>query len=246
MEIEAAKTLLLVSNIALAVCAVIVALGTYGTFHANSIIEKYDDIRQAQTDLRIAEASKASSLADARAADANLKSAEANERSAKLENETSLLKKQAEEAKAETAKVNERLQKMQTLRSLKPAQAEKISDLLKSDIFQTTPPITLRVAAVADSEAQIFAMQLQSLFSSCRINISPVPYGSTNKCTQIAESSDGLVLSLNSLEVTPAMQPFVHFERLMHSIGLEVGLHIDPFLRDGEAMLYVLRKPNET
>lgn len=244
MEIEAARTLLTVSNIALAVCAVIVALGTYGTFHANSIIEKYDENRQAQTDLKIAEASKASSLADARAADANLKSAEANERASKLENETSLLKKQAEEAKAETARVNERLQKMQTARSLRPEQADKISDFLKSDKFITSPPAIFRVASVGDSEAQIFASQFLEIFLSCGVDISR-SWGVPLPCHQTSDLEAGLLMSIPSMDIIPETQPFVHFSHLMDAIGLNMELSVDPMLRKNEAILNVLRKPKE-
>lgn len=245
MDLDTAGTLLTFSNLSLLIGAVLVAAGTFGSMTANSTIQKYDEIRQLETEVKIAEATEASSVADARAASANLKSAEANERAAKLENETSLLKKQAEEAKAEAAKVKERLQKMQTLRKLTIEQAQKISDLLKSDKFIIDPPVTLGIAAVADSEAQMFAMEFMNLLISCRVNIGRTPYGGVNDCIQLAECQDGLLLSVNSAEITPEGQPFVHLANLLASMGLTTAVQEDPMLPKNEARLSVLRKPTE-
>lgn len=245
MDLDTAGTLLSASNLSLLVGAILVAVGTFGAIKANSAIQVHAEIRQLKTDVKIAEATEASSAADARAADANLKAAEANERAAKLENETSLLRKQAEEAKAETAKVNERLQKMQTLRRLTPDQTETLSSFLKSEQFKIGEGMTtFRVASVADSESQMYAMQFQNLFHSCGANVSPTPYGGVNACNQIDQDAGGLILSVKSLDITPEVLPYVHFFNLMNSMGLEVQVQLMP-MQDDLAMLNILRKPKE-
>lgn len=245
MDLHTAGTLLSASNLSLLVGAILVAVGTFGAIKANSAIQVHAEIRQLKTDVKIAEATEASSAADARAAEANLKSAEANERAAKLEKETSLLKKQAEEAKAETARVNERLQKIQAIRRLTKEQAQKISDLVTSDKFKIDPPVTLRVASVADSESQMFAMDFLNLLSSCRINVSPTPYWAPNVHVQTRDSELGLLMHVKSTELAPERQPFVLFANLLESMGLETDIQVNTALREDEAILNVLRKPSE-
>lgn len=242
---DGADRLLGFSNIMLVIGLIVALAATVGTIWASAVIGKYSNIRQAGTEVAVANASAASRAADARAAEATLRAAEANERAAKLENETINLKKQAEEAKAETAKVNERLQKMQEIRRLPKDKAAALTPLLKSDFFQKDPKPTLRVSAAADVEAQMYAMDFLDLFRSCGVYVYPTPQGTLpGECVQFEPSLTGLTLSVKSLDVSPAMQPHARFQRLMHELGMETTLEIDPQLRENEAVLYVLKKPN--
>lgn len=243
---DGADRLLGFSNIMLVIGLIVALAATVGTIWASAVIGNYSNIRQAETEVAVANASSASRAADARAAEATLRAAEANERAAKLENETVNLHKQAEEAKAETAKVNERLKKMQEIRRLPKDKAEALAPLLKSDFFQNEPKPILRIASVADAEAQMYAMDFLTLFKSCRVNIYPTPQARyPNECVQLEPSLTGLILSVQSLEPSIAMQPFARFQILMNQLGLETTTDIDPGLRENEAILSILKKPNE-
>ena len=148
----------------------------------------------------------------------------------------------AEAAKAEAAKANERILEMQKMRRLKKDQAEALRPLLTSEAFQKEPKPALRVAAVADAEAQMFATELQSFFASCGVNIYPTSGGSVNECVQLVPNDGGLVLTVKSLR--ESLIPFTSLQHLMCSIGLKLSAEEDPKYRDNEAMLSVLRKPS--
>lgn len=242
---EGADRLLGFSNIMLVIGLVVALAATIGTIWASAVIGNYSSIRQAETEVAVANASAASKVADARAADANERAAQANERAAVLEKETANLHKQAEEAKAEAAKVNERLQKIQQIRRLSKDQAEALTPLLKSDIFQSTTKPNLRVSSVADAEAHIFAMDLLSLFKSCNINIYPTPQGTFPlECIQTEASLTGLILSVKNLYVLTPTNPFWKLRSLMSQINLTTTIETNSDLQENEAMIYVLRKPN--
>lgn len=169
--------------------------------------------------------------------------AQANERAAELERQAADLRHAAESAKAEAAKANERILEMKRMRRLEKPQADALGVLLKSPLFQSEPKPILRVATVADAEAAMFAMELMKLFELCEVNIYPTVGGHPNECTQLVPNANGLVMTVKSIAITQAIQPFAHLQRLMHEIGLPFDVEEDPARRDGEAMLSVLRKP---
>lgn len=241
---EGADRLLGFSNIMLIIGLVVALAATIGTIWASAVIGNYSNIRQAGTEIAVANASAASKAADARAAEATLRAAEANERAAKLEKETAKLHKQAEEAKAEAAKVNERLQKIQQIRRLSKDQAEALTPLLKSGVFQSEVKPNLRVSSVGDAEAQMFAMDFLGLFKSCDINIHPTPQDTFPlDCIQTEPSSTGLTLCVKSLYLLTPKNPFWKLRALMSKIELTTSIEIDPNLQENEAILYILRKP---
>jgi hypothetical protein len=148
----------------------------------------------------------------------------------------------AESAKAEAAKANERILKMQTLRRLSKEHAEALTPLLKSELFQKEPKPSLRIGAVKDAEAQMYAMDFQRLLESCAVNIYPTDGGAPNEVIQLAPDPDGLVLRVKSK--TNPNQAFAHFQHLVHSLGIAIPVHEEPAFRENEAMLTILRKPD--
>jgi len=174
-------------------------------------------------------------------ANLNSAAAQSNERAAELEKQTAELKREAEAAKAEAAKANERILKMQQMRRLEKHQAEALVPLLKSELFQKEPKPALRIGAVADVEAQMYAMEFQRLFESCGVNIYPTDGGLPNACVQVEPNQNGMVLTVKNLNNT--MEAFSKFQQLMFSIGLPVNAEAEALRRDNEAVLHILRKP---
>jgi uncharacterized iron-regulated membrane protein len=148
----------------------------------------------------------------------------------------------AEAAKAEAAKANERILEMQKMRRLTKDQAEALRPLLTSEAFQKEPKPALRVAAVADAEAQMFATELQSFFASCGVNIYPTSGGNVNECVQLVPNENGLVLTVKSLEDLTG--PYATLQHLMCAVGLKLFAEENPTYHNNEAMISVLRKPS--
>lgn len=212
-------------NAALIVMMVVAALAATGL-----VVSQYVAFKQAEKLVKAQE--QLSEAKDAQLArelkDKDEQIAKANER--------------AEAAKAEAAKANERILEMQKMRRLRKDQAEALRPLLTSEAFQKEPKPALRVAAVADAEAQMFATELQNFFASCGVNIYPTSGGSVNECVQLVPNEDGLVLTVKSLR--ESLVPFASLQHLMCSIGLKLNAEENPTYRDNEAMLSVLRKPS--
>lgn len=241
---EGADRLLGLSNIALVAGLVIALVATVGTIWASSVIGKYSAIRQAQTDLRIAEATDSSKQADARAAEANLAAARANERSNILEQNTAELKRQAEEAKAETARVNERIRKMQTIRRLSEKQKATLSEYLRSEEFKYEPRAEIRVFAVEDAEAKLYAMDFISLLKDGHVNYYPTPEGKfPNEGYQLASVPYGVAFVVNSLELTHGNKRYVKLFEMLQTAGIDVGLQVNPSLKEYQATIDIHRKP---
>ena len=173
--------------------------------------------------------------------DAGVQIAKAAKDAEQAKAETAKANERAEAARAEAAKANERILEMQRIRRLKKAQAEALRPLLTSESFQKEPKPALRVEAVADAEAQMFATEIQSFFLSCDVNVFPTNRGHVNDCTQLVPNQNGLVLTVKSLHELNS--PFAIFQHLMCSIGLKLDAEENPALRENEAMLSVLRKP---
>jgi hypothetical protein len=132
--------------------------------------------------------------------------------------------------------------KMQTLRRLSKETADALVPLLKSKLFQTDPKPVLRVGSVADAEAQMYAMDFQRLFESCGVNIYPTNGGLPNEIVQLEPNADGLIMSVKS--ISRPTEAHAQFQRLMHSLGLPLRVEEVMALRDNEAVLIVLRKPD--
>ena len=181
--------------------------------------------------------------ATVRIAEASAVAAKANERAAELESQTAELKKEAERAKESAAIANRQILEMKRMRRLEKPQAEALRPLLTSKWFQSEPKAALRVSAVSDAEAETFAMEIMRFFESCGVNIYPTNNGRPNGCTQGEPNAHGLVMALRSAETTAANQPFARFQAVMEQIGLPFLVEENPRLRDGEAILSVLRKP---
>jgi hypothetical protein len=180
--------------------------------------------------------------ANAEVARANASAEEARLELEKVKKEAALANERAEAAKAEAAKANERILKMQQLRRLDKAKAAALVPLLKSELFQAAPKPCLRVGSVKDAEAQMYAMDFQRLFESCGVNIYPTDGGHPNELVQLEPNPDGLLLRIKSKET--AHQAIVRFQRLVHSLGINIPVVEDPTLRDNESMLAILRKPD--
>lgn len=205
----------------------------FTTFSA-FISYKTADVIQEENKMAIAEARS-------KIEEAKRDAARATEHAAELEKQTAELQKEAEAAKEEAAKANERILKMQQMRSLQKSQAEALKQLFQSESFQKEPKPNLRLAAVADAEAQKYAWELQKFFESCGVNIYPTDGGLPTTCMQSQPDPNGMALKVKTLKnPLPAL---VNFQRLMHSVGLPMQVTEDPQLRDNEAMLYILRKP---
>ena len=166
--------------------------------------------------------------------------AQANERAAGLERQAAELRKEAESAKAEAAKANERILEMKRMRRLGKEQAQGLKELFESAFFQTDPKVNLRVGAVSDVEAQMFAMELQTLFESCGPNIYPTHGGAPNEVLQIAPSENGLVLRVRDVNnLVP--QAFPILQQALHKLGMPCGVESEPAFAPNEAMLVVMR-----
>jgi hypothetical protein len=232
---EGADRLLGFSNTMLVIGLVVALAATIGTIWASSVIGHYSNIRQADTDAKVA-------AADARAAEATLAAAQANERSASLEKDTAELQRQAEEARAEAARVNERLHKLQEIRRLPADKAASLSELLRSEVFQKEPKPKIRVMSATDSEANIYAMDFLSLFklhgiSGQRYSDNDVPALGL----QFSPQDYGLSFLVNNYE-NPGIA-FVRFSELMIELGLIMTLCEDPEQAVNTASLAILRKP---
>jgi hypothetical protein len=127
-------------------------------------------------------------------------------------------------------------------RQLTEEQKEALRVVLSSDLFQKRPKPALRVAAVSDAEAQMYAMQFMRLFESCKVNIYPTNGGLPLNIVQHEPSADGLQLIVKSM--TNPNPAFVQFQRLVHSLGIAIPVGIDPSFRDNEAMLEIMKKAN--
>ena len=127
-------------------------------------------------------------------------------------------------------------------RELTDEQKEALRPVLNSDFFQKDPKPALRVASVSDAEAQMYAMQFMRLFESCKVNIYPTNDGLPLNVVQHVPSADGQQLMVKSMKNPhPA---FVHFQRLVHSLGIAIPVGEDPSYRDNEATLEILKKPD--
>lgn len=233
---EGADRLLGFSNIMLVLGLVVALAATIGTIWASSVIGNYSNIRQAETDVKVA-------AADARAAEAKLAAARANERSASLENDTAELRRQAEEAKAEAARVNERLHKLQEIRRLPADKAASLSELLKSEAFQKEPKPKIRVLSVSDPEACIYAMDFLSLFnlhgvSGQLLHDNNLP----GEAIQFLPGRYELGLQLRNMDPNDSNTAFVQFENLMDDLGLTVSLGVNPELPVNTATFAIMRK----
>lgn len=231
---EGADRLLGFSNTMLVLGLVVALAATIGTIWASSVIGNYSNIRQAETDEKVA-------AADARAAEAELAAARANERSASLENDTAELRRQAEEAKAEAARVNERLHKLQEIRRLPADKAASLSELLKSEVFQKEPKPKIRVMSVADQEANIYAMDFVSLFKLHGISGQRYSDNDLALGIQFSPQDYGLSFLVNNYE-NPGIA-FVRFSELMIELGLIMTLCEDPEQAVNTASLAIMRKP---
>lgn len=178
-----------------------------------------------------------------RIAEALTAAAKAHERAADLERQTELLRVEAERAKESAALANKQILEMKRMRRLEKPQAEALRPLLTSKWFQSEPKAALRVSAVSDAEAETFALELMRFFESCGVNIYPTNGGLPNGCTQGEPNAHGLVMALRNATTTAANQPFARFQVAMEQIGFPFLVEENPRLRDGEAILSVLKKP---
>ena len=167
---------------------------------------------------------------------------EKDEHIANAKKESAQATERAEAAKAEAAKANERILKMQQLRRLGKDKAEALTPLLKSALFQSEPKPNLGIGAVKDAEAQMYAMDFQRLLESCGVNIYPTEGGLPNEVVQLEPNPDGLLLRVKNIKNAP--QAVVRFQRLVHSLGINIPVVEDPSLQMHGAMLTVLRKPD--
>jgi|GEM_PF-3944063 len=225
------ETALIASAVFAAVAAMGVGMATYAvitlTREENAINSEALDRYKADAAFRTAKASEGA--------------AQANERAAELERQAAELRKEAESAKAEAAKANERILEMKRMRRLSKVQAQGLKEMFESAFFQTNPKVNLRVGAVADAEAEMFAMELQTLFKSCGINIYPTQGGAPNEVLQIAPSENGLVLRVRDVNnLVP--QAFPILQQVFHKLGLPCGVESEPAFAPNEAMLVVMRK----
>ncbi|WP_445145874.1 hypothetical protein [Dyella sp. Tek66A03] len=230
-ELHGWETMLIVSALVAAAAAIGVGLATYAvitlTREENSANSEALERYKADAALRTADATRGA--------------AQANERAAELERQASELKKEAESAKAEAAKANERILEMKRMRRLEKPQAEALRDVFASSDFQTEPKVALRVGAVADAEAQMFAMEFQNLFASCGVNIYPTQGGAPNEVLQLAPTETGLIMSVK--DPTKPHSAFAIVHRVLHAVGLPCGVDEDHSLGETEGMLVVMRKP---
>jgi hypothetical protein len=181
----------------------------------------------------------ANRAADIITQEADARIASANERAERA-------RARAEEARMEAAKITERLRRVQEIRRLTPGQTSALEYLFRSELFQSDPKPILRVSAVDDAEAQMYAMDFQRLFQACGVNIYPTNRGLPNECVQLGPHASGLVLNVKSLATTVEARPYACFQRAMHAVGLEVTMQVDDSLRPNEGILCVLRKPAVT
>ena len=147
----------------------------------------------------------------------------------------------SDEKDALVAQLRARVTDMQSLRHISKELSDDLTALLSSPLFQTEPKLNLRVGAVKDSEAQIYAMEFQRLFLSCGVNIYPTDGGGPNEVMQVAPNGDGMVLQVKSKE-TP-IKAFVIFQHLLHKHGLKLGVQEEPSYHQDQAQLSILRKP---
>lgn len=227
------ETVLIVSATVAAAAAIGVGWATYAV-----ITLTREDNLASSTELE-----KYKLDAELKTAEAARIAAQANERAAELERQTEALKLEAERAKESAALANKQILEMKTIRRLEKPQAEALSIILKSEYFQSKPQVSLQVASVADAEAQMFAMELMTFFSSCGVNIYPTNGGLPNECAQLAPNANGLVMTVKSMAITTAIQPFARFQRAADLVGLKFDVEENPRLRENEAVLNVLMKP---
>lgn len=241
---EGADRLLGISNTMLVIGLIVALAATIGTIWASSVIGKYSNIRQAGTEVAVANASAASKAADARAAEATLAAAQANLRSASLEKDTAELRRQAEEAKAEAARVNERLHKMQEIRRLPVDKAASLSELLKSEVFQKEPKPKIRVMSVADPEASIYAMDFLNLFKLHGVwEQNDIDGDAPGLAIQYLPEKHNFGLKVRSFDPTEKDIAFILLNNHMNNLGLNMSVSEDPTLPVNTACLAILRKP---
>lgn len=215
-----------------------VAAGAVGAATAAVVMLQRSEVKAAANELAQYKADAAARIAEASAA-----ATKAHERAADLERQTAELRTEAERAKESAALANKKILEMKRMRRLERPQAEALRPLLTSEFFQSKPQVALRVASVADAEAEMFATELMRFFESCGVNVYPTKGGHPNECVQLEPNDYGLVMSVRSVATTLANQPFTRFQQVMHSIGLPLDVQEDSARREGEAMLSVLRKP---
>jgi|ERR1039458_276901 hypothetical protein len=182
--------------------------------------------------------------------------AHANERAGNANAEAGRANERAEVARASAAAANERIEKMRLLRTLTKSQTDTLAPFLKQNLQLTRPELyipTVGVASVADTEAQMYAIQFINLFIACGVNIYPTkrtPEGGSlpREITQLVPSKYGLMLAVgskNGSDIRPGVyESFVGLQKALQSIGLDVPLVNDDTMRFEDAQLNVLRKPD--
>lgn len=196
--------------------------------------ERLGNAKEMRLAVELKEKDTQISQANARGEDAKREAALANERSAHLERETSALK-------AEAALANERIVEMKRMRRLDSDQAAALSILLHSELFQSKPQVLVKFAAVADAEAEMFAMEMQNFFASCGINTGQAAGKVPSGVIQLKPNVKGLIMQVKS-KAKPA-KAFFELQTLMASIGLPSDVVECAELKDDETIISVLRKP---
>lgn len=176
-------------------------------------------------------------------AEASSVAAKAHERAAELERQAAELKKEAETAKESAALANKQILEMKRMRRLEKPQADALKLLFQSPSFLMEPKPNIQLQAVADSEAEMFALELQNFFISCGVNVFPTDGGLPSRCVQLEPNADGLVMTIKSRAIAPEMQAFAHFQRVMTAVGLPFAVEENSKYGDREAHLSVLKKP---
>ncbi len=245
MSYERAAWLLNVSNTVLVIGAIFTLSATIGSIWASSVKSTFDEVRQNETELAVANATSASKAADARAADANLAAARANERSQVLERNTADLQRQAEEAKAEAARVNERIQKMQSIRKIKPEHADALKRVLTSPVFAAKPGIRIIVGCTPDSESGIYAQEFINLFLACGIRTNPNlgdPHPRPYVTHQPQQDGFDMIFAINPKDRDPPRPEFLAFYNTLFDLGHDLPLMVDENIEVNDSRLVILRR----
>lgn len=245
LSYHGASLLLNISGTVLVIGAVLTLSATIGSIWASAVKGKFDGIRQAETEVAVANATSASKTADARAAEANLAAAKANERSQVLERNTADLQRQAEEAKAEAAKVNERIQKMQSLRNIKPYHAQILRSVLTSPTFADKPGVRIIVSCTSDSESGIYAQEFINLFLQCGIRTNPnlgSPHPKPNIVHQPQQDDFDMIFAINPKDRDNHRKEFVLFHNTMADLNYKIPLMVDEDIEVNDSRLVILRR----